>query len=151
MINEEDYIDNSYFYSDNKMCRIKPSLYIRVISEPITGNDFKKTASFRQFLDGTFDYPMINMYDYSFNGRMLVVENIVHVSNDKEAVKLLFKKFFSRYLNMENDPIDENTGSGYESYRRDVIQSQCNHSFIKQHPKYRLDDNYRYSYINVQC
>jgi len=145
------YIDNGYFYADNKMCRIKPSLYIRVIPEPLVASDkFKSTASFRQFLDGTFDYPMINMYEYSFNGRMLVVNNIVHVADDKESVKLLFKKFFARYLSMEKDPIDENTGSGYETWRRDVIIAECNHSFIKQHPKYSLDDEYRYSYINVQ-
>ena len=146
-----NYIDNSYFYADNKMCGIKPSLYIVVITEPfIASNEFKHTASFRQFIDGTFDYPMINMYDYSFNGKMLVVNNIIHIADDKEPVKLIFKNFFARYLNMENDPIDNMTGSGYESWRKDIIRSQCNHSFIKQHPKSFIDENFRYSYINVQ-
>ena len=55
-MNEIDYINNSYFYADNKKCQIKPSLYITVISKPLVASDeFKSTASFRQFLDGTFD------------------------------------------------------------------------------------------------
>ena len=140
-------IDNSYFYADDKMCRIKPSLYIKIISEPFRVSNFKNTASYRQFLDGTFNYPMINMYDYSFNGNMIIIENIIHVSNDPDDVKQIFEKFFARYIKMENNPIDNMTGKEHDSWRKDVIVAECNHSFIKQHPKYPYDD--RYSAVDI--
>lgn len=144
--------DNVYFRTDEKSMLLKPSLYIPIIREPFSGvSDFKSTASFKQFLDGSFDYPNINMFEFSSVGQTVIVENILFIDSDPETVRRLFKNFFNRYLNMENDPIDAITGSGYEEWRKDIIKSQCNHSFIKQLPRYPSDDRYRFEYMNVQC